>query len=99
MLQLCNAKSSGAFLWYAECHSFITKFAAKQPQAFSGLFVESEPNAHVNLNFPSAEGEGKRMALCSKHRTRVYLFLALPQPPCATLGQVIHLFMPQSPHL
>lgn len=99
MLQHCNAKSSGAFLWYAECRSFITKFAAKQPQDFSGLFVESEPNAHVNLNFPSAKGEGKRMALCSKHRTRIDLFLALPQSPCATLDQVINLFMPQSPRL
>jgi len=57
-------KSSGAFLWYAECCSFITKFA-KQPQAVSGLFVESEPNGHVDLNFPPAKGEGKRVALCS----------------------------------
>lgn len=83
MVSHCNAKSTAAFLWYVECRSSITKFA-KQPQGVSGLFVESEPNAHVNLNFPSAKEEGERMALCSKHRTGVYLFLVLPESPCAT---------------
>lgn len=78
--------------------AFLSQFA-KQPQAVLDLFVESEPEAHVNLNFPSAKEEGERMALCSKHRTGIYLFLVLPPSPCATFGQVIRLFMPQSPHL
>lgn len=74
-------------------------FYHKVCQAVSSLFTESEPNADVNLNFPSAKGEGKRMTLCSKHRTGIYLFLVLPQSPCATLGQVINLLMPQPLHL
>lgn len=72
MLNDCNTKSSEAFLWYKECCPFITKFS-KQPQAVLGFFDESEPNACVNLNFPSTKEEGKGW-VCAQSRGLGFIY-------------------------